>query len=203
LGRTEMSKRGLGKQVARTAGFAVRVFSVAIIATVPYSIAVSKLRRPFLCDRCFSVAVQGPGGDSIRSPKGAHQQKPRATPRVSESPPIFFASPVGAAHPPSIPHIPLVVGDPVGFQQLSESLGARRVGIASSADRRFCGPRLFALVTERSNSCARIGGHSHAVDDQTVRRLTDSLALVPTYSLQLDHRQSSARLPKPARTGLW
>jgi len=32
------------KQVARTAGFAVRVFSVAIIATVPYSIAVSKLR---------------------------------------------------------------------------------------------------------------------------------------------------------------
>src|SRR5208337_4080501 len=37
-----------GWQVARTADFAVRVFSVAIIATVPYSIAVSKLRRPFL-----------------------------------------------------------------------------------------------------------------------------------------------------------
>jgi hypothetical protein len=39
------------KQVARTAHFAVRVFPVAIAATVPYSIAVSKLRRPFLSDR--------------------------------------------------------------------------------------------------------------------------------------------------------
>jgi hypothetical protein len=35
------------------------------------------------------------------------------------------------------------------------------------ADHRFCGPRLFGPVMERSNSCARIGGHSHAVDDQT------------------------------------
>ena len=32
-------KLGLDKQVARTADFAVRVFSVAIIATAPYSIA--------------------------------------------------------------------------------------------------------------------------------------------------------------------
>jgi hypothetical protein len=46
------------EQVARTAGFAVRVFSVAIIATVPYSIAVSKLRRPFLSDRYFFIVVR-------------------------------------------------------------------------------------------------------------------------------------------------
>jgi hypothetical protein len=35
------------------------------------------------------------------------------------------------------------------------------------ADYRFCGPCLFGLVMKRSNSCARIGGHSHAVRDQT------------------------------------
>jgi hypothetical protein len=46
------------KQVARTAGFAVRVFSLAIIATVSYSTPVSKLRRPFLSDRFFFVAVR-------------------------------------------------------------------------------------------------------------------------------------------------
>src|SRR5208337_628190 len=48
----------LQKQVARTAGFAVRVFSVAIIASVPYSIAVWKLRRPFISDRYFFIAVR-------------------------------------------------------------------------------------------------------------------------------------------------
>jgi len=56
---------------------------------------------------------------------------------------------------------------------------------------------------ERSNSSASVGGHSHAVDDQTVRRLTDSLALVRAYSLQLDpagRDQSSGRLTRPART---
>jgi hypothetical protein len=36
-----------------------------------------------------------------------------------------------------------------------------------SADHRFCGPRLFGPVMEQSNSCARIGGHPHAVGDQT------------------------------------
>jgi len=46
------------KQVARTADFAVRVFSVALIATVPYLIAVSNLRRPFLSDRYFFIAVR-------------------------------------------------------------------------------------------------------------------------------------------------
>jgi hypothetical protein len=47
------SLRGrLEEQVARTADFVVRVFSVALIATVPYSIAVSKLRRPF-----FSIDI--------------------------------------------------------------------------------------------------------------------------------------------------
>ena len=60
---------GLPPQVARTAAlrpiafwrradFAVRVFSVAIIGTVPYSIAVSKLRRPFLSDRYFFIVVR-------------------------------------------------------------------------------------------------------------------------------------------------
>jgi REP element-mobilizing transposase RayT len=46
------------KQVARTADFAVRVFTIAIIATAPYSIAVSKLRRPFLSDRYFFIVVR-------------------------------------------------------------------------------------------------------------------------------------------------
>jgi hypothetical protein len=46
------------KQVARTAGPAVRVFSLAIFVTVPYSIAVPKLRRPFLSDRYFFIAVR-------------------------------------------------------------------------------------------------------------------------------------------------
>jgi REP element-mobilizing transposase RayT len=57
----------LPQQVARTAAlrpiafgrradFAVRVFSVAVTATVPYSIAVSKLRRPFLSD--FFIVVR-------------------------------------------------------------------------------------------------------------------------------------------------
>src|SRR5271157_5873388 len=46
------------EQVARTAGFAVRVFSVAVSVTVPYSIAVSKLRRPFLSDRYFLIVVR-------------------------------------------------------------------------------------------------------------------------------------------------
>ena len=45
--------------------------------------------------------------------------------------------------------------------------GLNEVEKAGSADHRFCGPRLFGPVMERSNSCARIGGHSHAVDDQT------------------------------------
>jgi len=44
------------ERVARTAAFAVRVFSLATIATVPYSIAVSKLRRPFLSD--FFIVVR-------------------------------------------------------------------------------------------------------------------------------------------------
>jgi hypothetical protein len=35
-----------------------QVFSVAIIATVPYFIAVSKLRRPFLSHRYFFIVVR-------------------------------------------------------------------------------------------------------------------------------------------------
>jgi hypothetical protein len=43
---------------ARTATFAVRVFSLALIATVLYFIAVLKLRRPFLSDRYFFIGVR-------------------------------------------------------------------------------------------------------------------------------------------------
>jgi len=44
--------------------------------------------------------------------------------------------------------------------------------------------RVFsAPLMERSNSCARTGGHSHAVEDQTVRGLADSSVLMPAYSL--------------------
>jgi hypothetical protein len=56
--RADFINELLAQQVARTADFAVRVFSVAIIATVPSSIAVSKLRRPFLSDRYFFIAVR-------------------------------------------------------------------------------------------------------------------------------------------------
>ena len=47
------------EQVARTAGFAVRVFSAAIIATVLYSIAVSEVRRVLLSDLLIAVGLLG------------------------------------------------------------------------------------------------------------------------------------------------
>jgi hypothetical protein len=53
-----------------TALLGKQVFSVAIIATVPYSIAVSKLRRPFLSDRYFFIALRfdcGPRENALRS----------------------------------------------------------------------------------------------------------------------------------------
>ena len=71
--------RRTAEEVARTARhceWRVRAFSAAILATVPHSIAVSKLGRPFLYDRCFSVAVRRPRRDSSRSPEAAHQQTP-------------------------------------------------------------------------------------------------------------------------------
>jgi hypothetical protein len=49
----------------------------------------------------------------------------------------------------------------------AELRGLLSSGAAGGADHRFCGPRLFRPVMERSNSCARIAGHSHAVHDQT------------------------------------
>ena len=64
----------------------------------------------FLC-RC----AQAQAVTAVAAPRGRTSRAARATPWVSESPPIFFASPEGAAQPPSIPHLPLVVGDPVGF----------------------------------------------------------------------------------------
>jgi hypothetical protein len=49
--------RQIDQQVARTADFAVRVFCLAIIACVQYSIAAWKLPRTFLSDRC-SIAAE-------------------------------------------------------------------------------------------------------------------------------------------------
>ena len=62
VGRSCLSKRYLFRlarleQVARTVTpCGVRAFSVAITAAVAYSIAASKLRRPFLSD--FFIAVR-------------------------------------------------------------------------------------------------------------------------------------------------
>jgi len=53
-----MPPRAPLERVARTAAFAVRVFSLATIATVPYSIAVSKLRGPFLSGRYFFITAR-------------------------------------------------------------------------------------------------------------------------------------------------
>jgi hypothetical protein len=54
-----MSPAANREQVARTVPHCgIRVFSVAIIATVPHPIAVSKLRRPFLSDRHFFIVVR-------------------------------------------------------------------------------------------------------------------------------------------------
>ena len=44
--------------VARTAALAVRVFSVEKIPTLPYSVAASKLRRPFPNDRYCPIVVR-------------------------------------------------------------------------------------------------------------------------------------------------
>jgi putative transposase len=56
--KTSIHVMAIAEQVARTAAFAVRVFSAAIIPTVPYAIPVSKLRRPFLSDRYFFIVVR-------------------------------------------------------------------------------------------------------------------------------------------------
>ena len=39
-----------------------------------------------------------------------------------------------------------------------------KCSVAGSVDQRFCGPRLFGPLMERSNSCARVGGHPDVVD---------------------------------------
>jgi putative transposase len=46
------------QRVARTAGFAVRVSSLASLLTGAYSGAVSRLRRPFLSNRYFFITVR-------------------------------------------------------------------------------------------------------------------------------------------------
>jgi len=45
-------------QQARTAGFAVRVSSLAIALALSYSTAVSRLRSPFLSNRYFIITVR-------------------------------------------------------------------------------------------------------------------------------------------------
>ena len=72
-----------------------------------------------------------------------------------------------------------MVQDAFALKNADYNAGREWLSTAGSADPRFCGPLLFGPLMERSNSCARVGGHSHAVDDQTVRRLTDSSALMP------------------------
>ena len=46
------------KPVARTAVREVRGSFLAIVLTASYCIAVSRLRRPFLSDRCFFITVR-------------------------------------------------------------------------------------------------------------------------------------------------
>jgi hypothetical protein len=48
----------VSKQVARTTGFGVRVFSITIILAASYSSALSKVRRPFLSNRYFFITVR-------------------------------------------------------------------------------------------------------------------------------------------------
>jgi hypothetical protein len=67
---------------------------------------------------------------------------------------------------------------------------------AVSVDRRFCGPRLFGPVTERSNSRPRIGGHSHALDDQTAA----FLLVVGAHSVNFSRRLSRRTTMKKYRS---
>jgi len=46
------------KRVARTTGSVVRVFSLSIVSAVSYSVALSKLRRPFLSNRYFFITLR-------------------------------------------------------------------------------------------------------------------------------------------------
>jgi hypothetical protein len=57
---------------------------------------------------------------------------------------------------------------------------------------------LFGVVMERSNSCARIGGHSDAVDDQTAALVL----FVGALRRQPQAWQKTAR-PRPPRMGIF
>ena len=56
----------------------VRILSVVIIATAPYFIAVSKLRRPFLSGRYFFIAV-----------RRLRRREKFTAPDIALSPPVF------------------------------------------------------------------------------------------------------------------
>jgi len=62
---TAVGQTPYSKQVARTTGFVVRVFSLTIVLGGSYSCAVSKLRGPFLPNRSYTQrksADRNPGG---------------------------------------------------------------------------------------------------------------------------------------------
>jgi REP element-mobilizing transposase RayT len=128
----------LGKQVARTADFAVRVFSVAVTATAPYSIAVSKLRRPLLFDRYSFIAVR-PLSRREKFTEPDFALLARAFTRARALHPsylrawVFLPDPAAAGHCICAPVYPVTI-----------SLAMKSVK-PCSADRRFCGPRLFSM----------------------------------------------------------
>jgi len=95
---------------------------------------------------------------------------------------------------PEIPHLSMH-GSVHHYRDRSARASQVRLGDskAGSADHRFCGPRLFGPVMERSNSCARIGGHFHAVHDQTAAFVLFLGASWPVKSLpDTPARQCSA-----------
>jgi hypothetical protein len=61
-------------------------------------------------------------------------------------------------------HSPLELLNSPSMAAINDPILTQRVRKAGSAARRFCGPRLFGPTMERSNSCARIGGHPDVVD---------------------------------------
>jgi hypothetical protein len=120
---------------ARTADFAVRVSSAAIIATVHYSIAASKLRRPFLSDFFIAVRLLR-RREEFTEPDFALLA--RAFNRARALHPfyltawVFLPDPSADGHGICAPVYPVTI-----------SLAMKSVK-PCSADRRFCGPRLFS-----------------------------------------------------------
>jgi hypothetical protein len=77
------------EQVARTAGFAVRVFSVAIMSTALYGRAVSQLRRPF-------VRID-PSSSQCACPRRTREETRTAKAAVRATPPVTHSASTFAA----------------------------------------------------------------------------------------------------------